>query len=575
MHAAGWMGFVGGGLPANARRGGRASATAAAETRWLVLRKKRKPDVWVHWGRSVTGAGAWTSGASAFVGARASLRGAGRVATRLSPRVASTPGTHWIVCGTGDAASRGPRSDPRDAQGPPSPSADASSAVVQNGQMEWSNAATPASGPWHPDRHLEGADTQLDAKYRAWRIRTFYSIFLGYAFFYFTRNSFTYTAPALRAALGLSLGQLGIIVSVFPLAYGFSKLLLGIAADRFSTRLFLSSAGHDGVVVSERHFPGLWRATVRQTAHQVVQQIGTRHLVGRVEHLPQHRRLFHPVAGGLLRDPLRLAVRHAGARRAGRADGVLSVEPRARLAGGCRLPPIEVYRDDYADPADKAPAKGTDAAAAAAAPSNRPANKFIDVLRNPYLLVGDLPHQHGRRAAGGRVPGEQHGARRTVRLAGERCGERSAGARSPHPGDSGVDAGGDSGVGMYLGGAGFVALRVAGGDFHVRLFHLRTADAGRSGGQRDGAFGHGVVDDRPARLGGVHRRGRQRLPVDPRGDRQRVERVFRGADRLRLGGSAAAAADVAGGHAPRQGAGGGTAGATGCQRGARDQRTCR
>lgn len=44
----------------------------------------------------------------------------------------------------------------------------------------------------------------------------------------------------MRTALGFSLEQLGIIMSVFPLAYGFSKLLAGILSDRFSTRIFMS-----------------------------------------------------------------------------------------------------------------------------------------------------------------------------------------------------------------------------------------------------------------------------------------------------------------------------------------------
>jgi MFS transporter, OPA family, sugar phosphate sensor protein UhpC len=74
----------------------------------------------------------------------------------------------------------------------------------------------------------------------AWRTRIFYSIFLGYASFYFTRNSFTYAAPVMRQALGFSLEQLGVIMSVFPLAYGFSKLVAGVLADRFSTRTFMA-----------------------------------------------------------------------------------------------------------------------------------------------------------------------------------------------------------------------------------------------------------------------------------------------------------------------------------------------
>lgn len=86
----------------------------------------------------------------------------------------------------------------------------------------------------------EGNDRDLDRKYQNWRIRIFSSIFTGYASFYLTRNSFTYVAPVMRQALGFSLEQLGIIVSVFPLAYGFSKLVAGILSDRFSTRLFMS-----------------------------------------------------------------------------------------------------------------------------------------------------------------------------------------------------------------------------------------------------------------------------------------------------------------------------------------------
>lgn len=80
----------------------------------------------------------------------------------------------------------------------------------------------------------------MDRRYSQWRIRIFYSIFVGYASFYLTRNSFTYVAPVMRETLGFSLEQLGIIMSVFPLAYGFSKLVAGILSDRFSTRLFMS-----------------------------------------------------------------------------------------------------------------------------------------------------------------------------------------------------------------------------------------------------------------------------------------------------------------------------------------------
>ena len=47
----------------------------------------------------------------------------------------------------------------------------------------------------------------------------------GYAPYYLTRNSLTYTAPVMVAtpALGMDVTQIGLMTSIFPLAYGFSK----------------------------------------------------------------------------------------------------------------------------------------------------------------------------------------------------------------------------------------------------------------------------------------------------------------------------------------------------------------
>ncbi|KXZ51719.1 hypothetical protein GPECTOR_11g167 [Gonium pectorale] len=64
---------------------------------------------------------------------------------------------------------------------------------------------------------------------------------LGYAAYYLTRNSLTYTAPLMVAdpALGFSMAQVGTMTSIFPIAYGTSKLLSGIVGDRFSPSLLL------------------------------------------------------------------------------------------------------------------------------------------------------------------------------------------------------------------------------------------------------------------------------------------------------------------------------------------------
>lgn len=101
------------------------------------------------------------------------------------------------------------------------------------------SASPGAQSPNPTDRALPDTSDQA-LRVTHWRTRIFYSIFLGYASYYFTRNSFTYAAPVMREALGFSLEQLGVIMSVFPLAYGFSKLLAGVLSDRFSTRLFMA-----------------------------------------------------------------------------------------------------------------------------------------------------------------------------------------------------------------------------------------------------------------------------------------------------------------------------------------------
>ena len=50
--------------------------------------------------------------------------------------------------------------------------------------------------------------------YKYWRIRIFYSMYIGYAFFYITRKSFTFAMPSMMADLGFTKADLGILGSV-------------------------------------------------------------------------------------------------------------------------------------------------------------------------------------------------------------------------------------------------------------------------------------------------------------------------------------------------------------------------
>ncbi len=84
-------------------------------------------------------------------------------------------------------------------------------------------------------------DPELVKKnYKYWRIRTFYAMWAGYAFFYFTRKSFTYAMPVMQSELGLGKFELGLLGSILYITYGASKFLSGILGDRSNPRYFMS-----------------------------------------------------------------------------------------------------------------------------------------------------------------------------------------------------------------------------------------------------------------------------------------------------------------------------------------------
>lgn len=84
-------------------------------------------------------------------------------------------------------------------------------------------------------------DPELVKKnYRYWRLRTFYAMWAGYAFFYFTRKSFTFAMPVMQSELGLGKFELGLLGSILYITYGASKFLSGILGDKSNPRYFMS-----------------------------------------------------------------------------------------------------------------------------------------------------------------------------------------------------------------------------------------------------------------------------------------------------------------------------------------------
>lgn len=100
---------------------------------------------------------------------------------------------------------------------------------------KWLNFLRPAP-------HLKEIEDQDEIKkeYKYWRIRIFYSMFVGYALYYFTRKSFTFVMPALIHDLHFDKSELGFLGTVLSLSYGFSKFASGILADKSNSRYFMA-----------------------------------------------------------------------------------------------------------------------------------------------------------------------------------------------------------------------------------------------------------------------------------------------------------------------------------------------
>jgi OPA family sugar phosphate sensor protein UhpC-like MFS transporter len=85
---------------------------------------------------------------------------------------------------------------------------------------------------------IEDPDT-VKKQYRYWRWRVFIAMYLGYAFYYFSRKSFTFAMPSMMQDMGFDKGDLGIVGSALAITYGISKFLSGILTDKSNPRFLM------------------------------------------------------------------------------------------------------------------------------------------------------------------------------------------------------------------------------------------------------------------------------------------------------------------------------------------------
>jgi OPA family sugar phosphate sensor protein UhpC-like MFS transporter len=96
---------------------------------------------------------------------------------------------------------------------------------------------------FEPAAHLPVTQNSDDvaSSYKFWRFRILYSMFVGYALYYFTRKSFSLAMPGIITDLGYTKSELGILGSIIAISYGFSKFFSGILSDRSSPRYFMAA----------------------------------------------------------------------------------------------------------------------------------------------------------------------------------------------------------------------------------------------------------------------------------------------------------------------------------------------
>ena len=89
-----------------------------------------------------------------------------------------------------------------------------------------------------PIQDIPIADDQRDAAYKKHRMQVFAGIFIGYAGYYLVRKNFTLAMPDLIDQ-GYTKAQLGFALSGVSIAYGISKLVMGMLSDKSNARIFL------------------------------------------------------------------------------------------------------------------------------------------------------------------------------------------------------------------------------------------------------------------------------------------------------------------------------------------------
>lgn len=208
---------------------------------------------------------------------------------------------------------------------------------------------------------------QIDKSYRYWRLRIFYSMYIGYAMFYLTRKNLDFIMPSLIHDLHISKIELGILGSAFYIIYGISKFISGMLSDKSNPRYFMA-VGLIATGVANIFFglsTSLWMLVFFWIINGFFQGWGWPPCARLLTHWYSIRErgcwwglwnTSHNVGGGLIPIIAAVLATYWGWRSAMLVPGIIAILLGLWLINRLRdipetegLPPIEEHKKDYPD----------------------------------------------------------------------------------------------------------------------------------------------------------------------------------------------------------------------------------
>ena len=228
-------------------------------------------------------------------------------------------------------------------------------------------AARLRTQPPAPTIHDAG---EIAGKYRYWRVRVMYSTTAGYAVFYLVRNNMSMATKSITDEFHYSNTEWGRVLGAATIVYAFSKFLSGVIGDRANPRYLLGIALLLSAFVNLAFGfgAGLGFFTALWAMNSLFQGVGVPPCTRLLTFWYSPREIgrawgvwnaSHQVGGAVIAVWAGYLVTNHGWRSAFWAPAIVAVAGAFWLMNRLRdspesmgLPPIEVYKERVARPAD-------------------------------------------------------------------------------------------------------------------------------------------------------------------------------------------------------------------------------